>query len=306
MAWRVHLTNQAILDLNIIPGKPALLAAWTQRDRATFFEVETGTLSGDMSYRLGGIDARQHARWPEFVAGLVAPNQSYLPAITTPLGAILLTSDGRMRVYLVRERELFLEIDGKELKLDGGSAEAFPAIGLDRFLGLIAALDTDGKIHIYQQHIPVGIFDLGLTADEDYQPSIAVAHGGGSIFVSDGRHIVLTDSSGKARKRLDVHYFIRRMACSPNGRMLVTSDTETGVVRLYSGTDLTITHQRHAIDLVLEATQIQLLADNPPMGTAPGPLAVDNQGRIAFAMSGVICLTSLEFMDELPRPQALL
>ncbi|MCB9449840.1 MAG: hypothetical protein H6672_00280 [Anaerolineaceae bacterium] len=306
MAWRVHLTNQAIPALDILPGKSPLLAVWTQRDRVSYFNLETGTPAGDQTFQLGSADSRQHPRWAEFVAGLVAPNHAYLPVVRTPLGEIYLTGDGRMRVVHVRGAELFLDIDDKELPLDSGEAESFLALGLDRFLGLIAALDEAGKLHIYQQHIPVGVFDFKLNANEDYQPNVAVAFGGGALFVTDGRRIVLTDSSGKARKQLQVHYFIRRIACSPNGRYLATSDGETGVVRIYTGTDLTITHQRHAIDLVLAATQVQLLADIPPMGTAPGPLAVDNEGRIAFSMSGVVCLTDLTQMDELPRPQPLL
>jgi hypothetical protein len=306
MAWRIHLTNQAIPALEILPGKMPLLAVWTQRDRVAYFDLETGTPAGEQTHSLSSMESRQNPRWVEFVAALTAPNGAYLPGVSTPLGRVYLTGDGRMRVCHVRGADLFLEIDGKELQLDAGEAEAFLAVGLDRFLGLIAALDESGKLHIYQQHIPVGVFDFGLTADEDYQPNIAVAFGGGALFVTDGRRIVLTDSSGKTRKQLPVHYFIRRIACSPNGRYLATSDGETGVVRVYSGTDLTITHQRHAIDLVLAATQVQLLADIPPMGTALGPLAVDNQGHVAFAMSGVACLTDLTQMDALPRPQTLL
>lgn len=306
MAWRIHLTNQAIPALDILPGKSPLLAVWTQRDRVAYFDLETGASLGEQTHLLGSVDNRQHPRWGEFMTGLVAPNQAVLPVVNTPLGMVYLTGDGRMRVTQVRAAELFLEIDGKELQLDAGEAEAFLAVGLDRFLGLVAALDEAGKLHVYQQHIPVGVFDFGLTADENYEPNIAVAFGGGALFVTDGRRIVLTDSSGKSRKQLDVHYFIRRIACSPNGRYLATSDAETGVLRVYAGADLTITHQRHAIDLVLAATQVQLLADIPPMGTALGPLAVDNQGHVTFAMSGVVCLTDLAQMDELPRPQPLL
>jgi hypothetical protein len=305
MTWRVHLTNQAIRDLDILAGRPPLLAAWPQRDRVTYFELESGAPMDERLLRSTRAGELHSEKWREFVATLIAPNGLYLPTVHTPEATIYATDDGQMRLYHVNDNGLVLEIEGKEIPLQSNGASTFTTVGLDRFLGLIAALDDQGKIHIFQQHIPVGVFDIGVSVQSELQPGLAISNGGAAIFVSDGENIILTDSSGRVRKRLAVHYFIGKIACSPNGRLLATSDLETGVIRIYNGGDLLATHQRHAIDLLAEATQLQLLADLPPAAVALNAVVIDNSGLLAFSMAGVICVTDLEHMDALPRPQQL-
>jgi WD40 repeat protein len=305
MAWRVHLTNQAIRSLDILSGKPPLLAVWTHRERVAFFDLETGAPVEERVLKPGRAGERQSDRWREFVASLVAPNRVYLPVVHTPQAVIYATNDGQMRLYQVGDTDLFLDIEGKEIRLEASGVNCFLSVGLDRVLGLIAALDDKGKIHIFQQHISVGVFDLGLSLQPELPSAIVISHGGAAIFVSDGHQIVLTNSSGRVRKQLEVHYFVGKIACSPNGKMLATSDLESGVLRLYNG-DLMATHQRHAFDLLADATQLQLLADLPPADVALTALAAGNDGVLAFAMAGVVCVTDMEHLDALPRPQRLL
>jgi hypothetical protein len=303
MAWRVHLTNQAIQSLDILPGKTALLVAWTQRDRATYFDLETGIEIGEHQHK---AVARQSEKWPEFIASLLAPNGAPLPLIRTAQFTLHTSDDGRLRLYRLAGNELLLELDGQEVKIELTTKSELALLALDRFMGVIAALDTKGKLHLYQQHIRVGTFDLKLSHNEDSKFSLAIASGGAAIFVSDGRELVLTNTAGQVQKRQPVHYFVGRIACSPNGKLLATSDPETGVIRVYSGADLTPTHQRHAIDLLQDAPQLQLIADLPPFNAASGTLVIDDRGRLAFSISGVICATELKQLDALPRPQPLL
>ena len=303
MAWRVHLTNQAIQRLDILPGKPILLAAWTQRDRATYFDLETGI---EMGEHLHKAVSHQSDKWPEFIASLVAPNGAQLPIVRTAQATLYTTEDGRMRLFYSGGTNLTLEVEGKDLPLEIKSASDFLTLAFDRVMGVIAALDEKGKLHLYQQHIRVGAFDLKLKLTDDYAPVLAIADGGAAVFVAVGREIILTDAGGHVKKRLSVHYFVGRMTCSPDGKLLVTCDSETGVIRIYDGNDLTPTHQRHAIDLLHHAAQIQLIADFPPASAAPGALAINNAGMLAFTISGVVCATALKKMDALPRPQPLL
>lgn len=303
MAWRVHLTNQAIQRLDILPGKPLLLAAWTQRDRATYFDLESGI---EMGEHLHKAVSRQSDKWSEFAASLVAPNGAFLPLIRTAQTTIYTTEDGRMRLFNMGSTNISLEIEGKDLPLEVKGASDFIALAFDRVMGVVAALDEKGKLHLYQQHIRVGAFDLKIKLDDDYQPALTIADGGAAVFVAAGREIILTDAGGRVKKRIGVHYFIGRMACSPDGKLLVTCDTETGVIRIYDGEDLTPTHQRHAIDLLHNAQQMQLIADFPPASAAPNTLTINNAGMLAFTISGVVCATALKQMDALPRPQALL
>lgn len=69
----------------------------------------------------------------------------------------------------------------------------------------------------------------------------------------------------------------------------MTSDPETGVIRVYNRPELAPTHQRHALDLLQDADQLQLIADLPPFGAAPGAMAIDDTGALAFNISGVVC-----------------
>jgi hypothetical protein len=304
-AWWLHLSNQAVQRVDILAGKPPLLAAWIGREHVIFFDLETGIPAGETSTKISAGESRQSAKWLEYVGRLTAPNGATLPVVRAGGTTIHSTEDGRMRLYDVDGEELFLETDGKEVKLETGDAH-FVAVSLDRFLGLVAALDEQYRLALYQQHIRVGLFDTGLMADDEAQPGVAASNGGSAIFVSNGQEMALMDSGGRVRKRLSVHYPIGRIACSPNGKLLITTDAESGVIRAYSGADFTPTHQRYAMDLLEDAAQIQLIADLPPASASVGALAVDNQGVLAFAISGVVCVTAVEKMIALPRPQPLL
>jgi hypothetical protein len=306
MSWRLHLTNQAVHHLDILDGEPKLLAAWSRLDRVVYYELETGALYGEQKFDMPVVENRSEDGWQDFIAALVAPNAAHLPYVRTPTADMYATDDGRMRLYQNGGGTLTLEDDGKEAVLDVKEGDAFRAVAFDRFLGLVVAIDDQAQMHVYQQHIRVGVFDLGLKPHEDLPLSVAISRGGGAIFVSDGRRIVLTDSSGRVRQCLETHYFIGRMTCSPDGHFVISSDIDTSVLRIYNGGDLSLAFQRFAIDLVADATQVQLIADLPPATVRVNALAIDDNGVVAFAMSGVICVTETARMDSLPRPQALL
>ncbi|MFW5692000.1 MAG: hypothetical protein ACOCX3_01475 [Chloroflexota bacterium] len=306
MAWWIHLTNQAIQYMDIVEAEQPMLAVWSRWDRVAYYDLATGAAHGEDQLVPAGTHDRSSADWQLFVGDLKAPNGAYLPVLRMPEVEVHLTDDGRMRMYLTGAAQLLLDNDGTELELELRDVTSILALALDRFLGLSAVLDQDGKLHLFQQHIRVGTFDIGLKIHPELRSHLAISRGGSLVFASDGQQIVVTDSGGAVLKTLDTHYFIRQMSCSPDGRYLVTNDMDTGVIRVYDALELVPTHQRFAIDLVAEATQVQLLADLPPTFVAPSTLASDNAGRIAFSMSGVICVTDLTFMDELPRPQALL
>ncbi|MAU13519.1 MAG: hypothetical protein CL607_27120 [Anaerolineaceae bacterium] len=307
MTWRIHLTAQAVNHLQILPGKNPVLAAWSRPDRVEYYDLDSGTKLGDDSIPPAPNGDRSSDDWLQFVSALKGPDDNtYLPVIQSESTTIYTTDDGKLRLYRVYDNELYVQTDDREVMLDPGDATQFVSVDLDRALGMIVALDEMGKLHIYQQDMRLGAFDLGLNLDMLRRPAVVVSRGGGNIFVSDGRQLILTDSSGKVRKSQPTHYIIARMACSPNGGMLATSDAESGVIRVYHGDTLVLTHQKFAIDLVADATQVQLLADLPPLDTIARALTVHAKGVLAFAMSGVVCVTDVSRMDELPRPRKLL
>ncbi len=307
MAFRIHLSNQAIQQLHILPGKQAQLVVWTKRDRAQFYDLDDGTLLNELALPLAPDEARNSEAWQAFLAqtkGIGSPY--YLPVVRTQLVDILSTDDGAQRIYHQRDEQLFIETDGAEEKLALIDGEGLISMDLDGALGTFVGLDENLKLHIYQQNIRIGAFDIGLKPDADLRANVTVSRGGSAIFATDGRRLVYVDTGGTVLKTLETHYYIGQMASSPTGGMVVTSDMESGVLRAYKGNNLVLTHQKFAIDLVADANQVQLMADLPPMGTAISAIVAYNKGIFGFAMSGVICVTDVRQMDEVPRPKTLL
>lgn len=307
MNWRIHLTNQAIRELHILSSKPYLLAVWIEDDRVEFYDMETGAYYGDRHIMPVPHDAYTSEEWQTFLSSLRdVKERAYLPIVNTSLATIYTTDDGQLHLFHESDTTLKILSDDRLTSLETQDADSFISLDLDRALGAVVALDNKGLLYIYQQNIFVGKFDIGLQVDALRGATVVVSNGGGTIFATDGQQIVMTDTSGEIIHRRDVHYYIRQMACSPGGGMIVTSDNEAGLIRVYSGTDLTPTHQRFAVDLIAEAQQVQLLADLPPISVSISALTAGNRGMIGFAMSGVVCMTNVSQLTQLPRPQSLL
>ncbi|MGJ3237086.1 MAG: hypothetical protein ACFE0Q_00115 [Anaerolineae bacterium] len=307
MAFRIHVTNQAIRQLDILPGTPPQLVVWSRRDRAYLYDLDDGTFLDEMLLDMPTVIDRSSDVWGRFIAQTKSSKSPYyLPCIRVGALEMLTTDDGALRFYRQSDDRLFIDSEGHvdELRLVGG--ERLIQWDLDRALGTLVGLDETLKLHIYQQGIRVGAFDIGLARDPALRASVAIARGAGAIYATDGQQLVHVDNGGRVHKTLTTHYDIGQMACAPNGGMVVTSDLESGVLRAYRGEGLVLTHQKFAIDLVADANQVQLLADLPPIGTATNALTAYNRGVIAFAMSGVVCVTDVKRMDEIPRPRPLL
>jgi hypothetical protein len=306
MGWRLYLSNQAVQRLDMLTGQPPLLAVWMARGRVYYFDQQTGAQVGERTIPDVPAAARTDDVWHSFAAGLVAPNKAYLPYVRTALGDLRSSSDGRLRLVYAPPAALALELEGKDIALDTGAAARLRAVALDRLMGLVAALDENGLLHLFQQHIPLGAFDLGLRLGDGLPLAVVVAQGGGAVFASDGRQLVLTDSSGAVSRRLEAHYTIGHIACAPDGRLLATTDLDTNVIRVYNGADLTPTHQRHAVDLLAAARQVQLMADEPPALGALNALTLGSKGKLAFALGGMVCVSATSELNALPRARRLL
>ena len=82
----------------------------------------------------------------------------------------------------------------------------------------------------------------------------------------------------------------------------MTTDLEANVIRAYSSADLSVTHQRFAVDLLADARRAQVLPVTITAGAAVGPLSVNTRGVVAFATSsGLVCATSLTRMKAVPK-----
>jgi WD40 repeat protein len=298
MSWRLHLTNRAVQQLDILYGSPALLAAWWRRNRVTYYDLESGALLEEAAIEVPEVEDRNSLAWQAFIRSLKAPNGATLPLVYTPHEVVHLAQHEDLRLYRAAGTDLFLQLEhgSDEIKLDVRSASAFRQVVFDRSGEVVAALDTKGKLHLYRKTKRLGTYDVGLKLKEDVGANLAA--GGDHIFITDNHQIILCDLTGKVVRQVNTHYLIGRMHCSPDGSTVATSDLETGVLRIYDA-QLRLTHQRFAIDLLAEAKQLQLLADLPPVFVALNALTLGNRGITAFSMSGIICVTSLKHFNTL-------
>lgn len=304
MSWRVHLANSAIHALHVLPTPRPMLAAWTRPDHVELFDMADGSRLEERTLP-PAPRGRYNARvWEAYVAALAVSAHHWLPNVTTPDYTLLLTDDGRARLYWDHERSLTLVDEGNRFSLDTDGARHFVALDFDRELGTTLALADDGRVHLFQQEDKLGVFEVGLAPSADRRAAVAIASGGQTLFVSDGQRLVVLNHNGRVIKQLDTHYEISLMACSPDGQVLGLTDNENGVLRLYRGQDLLLTHQKFAIDLIATARRSQLLEEMPPLTTAVNSIALYTAGTVVFAMGGVICATHADDFNRLPNVRA--
>jgi hypothetical protein len=306
MSWRIHLANQAIRNLYILPGKNPVVAAETRADRFELFDLEMGDNLDARNVNIAPTAPYESEAWQEYMLSLSGYGNVFLPFIRNATRDIYITDDGKLRLYHEDNAKLTLDVNGVISELSVKDVQRLMLLKLDGQLGTIATVDEKGLLHLYQQDLLLGRFDIGLSLSAERRSALAISKGGQSLYVSDGQKVVSVSGTGTVRKTLELHYEMGMMACSPSGATLLISDRESGVLRVYRTEDMALTHQKFAIELVASAAQVQLIADLPPINTAISALSVYTQGMIVFAMSGVVCMTDVTFMDELPRAKTLL
>lgn len=299
MTWRLQLPQPLIRRVDLLIAATNVVAAWTQTDRIHFYDQRNGKLLGERIVEKMASMERQSERWRAFVNGLRAPNDVYLPYVRTGGIHLLTTEDGKIRLYHLSGQELVIEVGSKESPLEIDTEARITAVDLDLALGLVAVLDQRARLHIFQQRIRVGAYETGLSLDNEFTPLIFVPHGGKHVVVTDGQQIAIFDATGKARKRLELHYPLGVAASSPDGKLLATTDAETGVLRVHDTDDMTLAYQRFAIDLAADARRLNAGAGAQPPTNLPGTLAVSNRGVLAFGLGGLLCVTSVSKMKAL-------
>jgi hypothetical protein len=303
MAWRLHLTNHSIQQLDIldgVAGKPALLAAWWRRDRVMYYDLQRGLLIADETIEFPDVDDRNTLAWQNFIKSLAAPNGAPLPRVRTAFETIYRAQVGETSLYRVGPAEIYLHASygSDEVRLDVRGTKTLTEIAFDPSGEYTAALDNKAKLHLYRGEKRLGFYSLQLSVD-GVVPSLAIARKASAVYISTGRDIVKTNSTGSVLQRITTHFDIGSVLCSPDGQWVVATDLESGVIRVYGGADLKLRYQRFAIDLLANARQLQLLADLPPTSVAPNALAISDDGTLALALSGILCVTSLDEMIQI-------
>ncbi len=298
-AWRIPFPGDVIRRLDILPGKPSLLAVWSQSSRVGFYELTTGQLVDAQVFDAVYADQNGTDHGESANERLRAPNDVLLPLAFVNGAALHQSLDGKQRL-VQHAGGLLFDANGSAAALALAPDVRVAAVSFDRMMGLVAALDETGELHLYRQHQPIGRFDLGLKLTSEFHPALAVADGGATLFVTDGQRIVVADMDGHPRRQLTLHYHASSVICSPDGQLLVVGDSETGVIRVYDGPTLTPQYQRFATDMLLEArsASLQPWSEVP---TALGALAVSNRGTLAFTLASSVCVTSVGRMRPVPQ-----
>ena len=294
-AWRLHLTNQTLQRVDILPGSPALLAVWSRADRVAYYDLESGNRVDGARLMFPKESDRTSLEWQNFVDSLHGPNGTPLPYVRVGHVSIYSMLDRKTRVYRIGDQVIRQQgATETALSLPPGLAVIQPS----RTSGKVYALGGDGRLYI-DDDFPL---PTGLKPSPHYM--LAVGSSGECLFASDGWHIVALDHKGLTRSTLDLSYLSSQLVCSPQGKYLAMQDVETGVVRVFDGATLRQLYQRFAIDLVAAARRLQLLEDLPPVTAALGTMTIDDEGVLAFAMSGSVCVTHVTRMSKIPAPSA--
>ncbi len=305
MTWRLHLTNEVITRLDILPGiqtnasapSPALLVVWLRRNRCAYFQLDNGAPLGEAVFDPPFSPDYATAEWRDYVATLRAPNNHFLPAVHAAETRVHLSADGVTQMF--HDGSLHLFQGGEPTPLSVSARTEFRVADLEQHGNGIAALDTKGKLHTFRAGQPVQIDETGIGGRGSSDLiELRMAHAD-CVFLSDSRHL-LRIWPGVEKKTTETHYRVGRVVSSPSGKRLLVSDNDSGVIRLYDGTTMEQTHQRFAIDLIEESDRIQLIADAPPAWIAVSALALEDGEHLAFAMSGFVCVTTIDQLDPIP------
>lgn len=297
MAWRVHLSDDLILQLHILSGKPDVLCAWVSWQEVVFFDLNTGALLARHQIALPAVDDHDSDIWQAFLKTLNAPNGVRLPLVR--LSSVVIHSTHEGQQFYEDGHGLTYANGTEEMPLSGGSSP-FVSVALDRVGGYIAALDDKGQLWLYHRHTFIGQFDIGLSTEEHILPDVVISDNANAIFASDGYRLVRVNREGKVVKTETMMYFIGQLTCSPDGRYCATSDSETGIIRVYSDEALRFSHQKFAVDLYADARPVQLLASMPTPRLAVAVMALTNNGVLAFAMEGMMTVSHLNKMQKIP------
>lgn len=300
MSWRAYLVERPIRSVDILAGKPSLLAVWLRSDQVTFLDLQTGVTRGEITIAKPPQE-RSGDAWQTFLNSLKAPNDVMLPVAKAGSLTLLNSPNGQFRVLRTGTASLSYYADAKEtpLELKEGVTD-LAAIDVDRSFGLVAALDTAGTLHLFQQQLYVGSYPTGLTIEPELRPDLTITGNGASVFVSNGKQIAVYNAAGKLKRKLDIHYTMGMMRPSSNGKVVVTTDLDNSVVRIYHGETFALMYQRFAVDLIAEARRIVITPGPAFPAGAIGSIAVNTRGVLAFTVGGVVCVTSVSRFKPLP------
>ncbi|MBN1680423.1 MAG: hypothetical protein JW966_09020 [Anaerolineae bacterium] len=303
MSWHLHITDHPLFAVQLLYGQMSQIAAWTSSQDVLIYDQITGALLEKRHILYNGDTFPQTDGWRAFAHTLSAPNGAFFPSVTVGHTHVFASNDGRLFLYHDKNHDLYLDVDGQVALLTRDDDGPLAAVSLDRELGTAAALSTNGRLHIYQQHIYIGACDVAVEF-EPITPVVLLPETSGELVVVDGVKAQVLDSAGKVRCHHPLPAVPGAVACSPDGSLLAIGDRDHTIIRIYDA-DLNLIRQNRADDLFQRAVPLQLLADIPAPDAPVNQIAIDDDGTFALSIDGGFCLTHVDYFYSLPRTRPL-
>ncbi|NLX08900.1 MAG: hypothetical protein GXY36_04535 [Chloroflexi bacterium] len=301
--WLLDLADRAIHAIQLLDGDPPQVAVWTDRHVVSFYDQVAGTFCGSLSTAWAAEAEPEQAARRAFLETLRAPNGAYLPVVDTGRAVIHTSRDGRLHLLQYDERRLVLEMDGYRGVLARDGAAPLVATALDRELGTVAALSADGQLHIYQQHVYVGAFPVEVRLDGS-PVHLFLPDGSGTVCLADSASLRVLDLGGTVQQTAALATPAGVVCWMPDGAWVVTGEPEQGMIRLYDA-QLTLARQGSAERLLDRANLVQLFVMMPDPGAQLTAIALANDGTLAFALGGLLCVTQAAELVPQPQPRPL-
>ncbi len=304
VGWLLELETGAVRDICLVAGDPPLIALHVADDALAFFALHTGAFYG------WGSLPRPDARDPldslsvALLDALRAPNGAILPRVRLGAMTVLSAYDGRLHVIQSGEGTVTLVIDGERIDLLRDHAADVLAVDLDREMGTVGALAGDGVLHVFQQHVAVGSYAVGVARD-GCRPTICLPDAAGVIVIGDTDGTRIFDTAGRMLAQANCPAGFCGAAVAPAGQWVIRYGGGHSAIRAYDA-HLTAMRQGTGDDLRAASHSVQLFRVEAAAGEEIGALAVADEGVLAFVQGKTLCCASLSALASLPSEQVLL
>ncbi len=298
--WAVELAPHPLFAVDLVAAGDSVIAAWiTERDAMVF--NTNGAFLGPVAVppfagQPGG------AGWTTLLEGLHVLAGVYLPVATLPHGTLHVSADGRLQAWYGTDDRLVL-VDDTAIELEREGNAPLVAVGLDRELGTLVALDQAAHVHVYQQSIYVGAFPLALELGGHVQ--LLVPDGASHFFLVEPLSVHVISLNGDVLASATGLPAAAAAACDPSGRVLVRAGRDRPWLRVYDDR-LTELGGGEVAQLVAGLHVASGRLPAPLADTPAHALALAADGSLAVAVAGWLCLTWLDVLDAWPRPRRLL
>lgn len=303
VSWWLDRSDGVILHVGIVEGHPRLVAVWMTRSAVEFYAVDNGAFHGALEVAGPAVIDPAAQSWRDYVDHLRAPSGTPLAAVDMETGSILVSHDGRFRLYWDHAQKLLLDSDDAQIALPRHDDAPLLAVGLDRELGTIGIVTRSGMVYFYQQHVYVGGY-LIAGSDDGEPVAITLPDAAGAAIVFFERSVATVELSGRVRQKTALSFHLGSGVCAPSGEVLAVSDRLAPIVHIFDG-EFGAVAQGDVRNIIASARPLHLIPRGPRPGASVDAMAVADDGTFVFTIDGVVCCSHITDLPELPYSRTL-